>query len=94
MLLDNYWHSPALVDSGFGAKGKGGPGGAGGGGGAGHDDKKNRDWWDITIGDAQYQWLKHTPETSTAKHKCVFAHHILGSGRGGVEEADLYEWGG
>ena len=88
VILDNYWHSPALVDSGFGAKGKAGAGGGG------HADKKNRDWWAITIGDAQYQWLKRTLETSTAKHKFVFAHHILGSGRGGVDEADFYEWGG
>ena len=86
VLLDNYWHSPALVDSGFG--GKGGKGEKGG------DDKKNRDWWGITIGDAQYKWLKRTLETSKAKHKFVFAHHVLGSGRGGVDEADLYEWGG
>lgn len=86
VLLDNYWHSPALVDSGFG--GKGGKGEKGG------DDKKNRDWWGITIGDAQYHWLKKTLETSKAKHKFVFAHHVLGSGRGGVDEADLYEWGG
>jgi hypothetical protein len=92
IILDNYWHSPALVDSGFGAKGKGGP--PGGPGGSGPADKKNRDWWAITIGDVQYQWLKHTLETSTAKHKFVFAHHVLGSGRGGIEEADLYEWGG
>ncbi|GBL29881.1 hypothetical protein EMGBS10_10310 [Opitutia bacterium] len=84
VLLDNYWHSPALVDSGFGAKAKETKG----------DDKKNRDWWGITIGDAQYQWLKRTLETSKAKHKFVFAHHVLGSGRGGVDEADLYEWGG
>ncbi len=88
VILDNYWHSPALVDSGFGAKGKGGPGGGGA------DGKKNRDWWEITIGDAQYRWLKRTLETSTAKHKFVFAHHVLGTGRGGVEEAGLYEWGG
>jgi hypothetical protein len=24
----------------------------------------------------------------------VFAHHVLGTGRGAVEMADLYEWGG
>ena len=87
VILDNYWHSPALVDSGYGAKVKGSAGG-------GHNGKKNRDWWGITVGDAQYQWLKHTLETSTAKHKFVFAHHVLGSGRGGVDEADFYEWGG
>lgn len=88
VLLDNYWHSPALVDSGYRGEdanpGKGSHG----------DEKKNRDWWSITIGDAQYQWLKRTLETSKAKYKFVFAHHVLGSGRGGVEEAGLYEWGG
>ena len=84
VILDNYWHSPALVDSGFGEKAKATKG----------DEKKNRDWWGITLGDAQYQWLKRTLETSKAKYKFVFAHHVLGSGRGGVDEADLYEWGG
>ena len=84
VILDNYWHSPTLVDSGYGEKAKASKG----------DEKKNRDWWGITIGDAQYQWFKRTLETSKAKYKFVFAHHVLGSGRGGVDEADLYEWGG
>ena len=83
VILDNYWHSTSLVDSGFGGN---------------KDDKgaekKNRDWWSISIGDDQYKWLKQTLESSKAKHKFVFAHHVLGTGRGGVEEADLYEWGG
>lgn len=83
VILDNYWHSPALVDSGFGGE-KSGKG----------DGRKSRDWWGITIGDAQYQWFKKTLEASKARHKFVFAHHVLGSGRGGVDEADLYEWGG
>ena len=55
---------------------------------------KTKDKWLITHGDAQYQWLKRTLEQSTAKWKFVFAHHVNGSGRGGVEVADLYEWGG
>jgi len=33
-------------------------------------------------------------EQSTAKWKFVFAHHVNGGGRGGVEVAGLYEWGG
>jgi len=55
---------------------------------------KTKDKWLITHGDAQYQWLKHTLEQSTAKWKFVFAHHVNGSGRGGAEVAGLYEWGG
>ena len=83
VILDNYWHSPAQVDSGFREQDLGG-------GKGGHD----RDWWMLTLGDAQYQWFKRTLETSKAKYKFVFAHHVMGSGRGGVDECDLYEWGG
>ncbi len=50
--------------------------------------------WLVTHGDAQYKWLKNTLESSKAKWKFVFAHHVLGTGRGGVEVASLYEWGG
>ena len=50
--------------------------------------------WNIGIGDAQYSWLKKTLETSAAKYKFVFAHHVLGTGRGGVEVSTNYEWGG
>ena len=56
--------------------------------------KKNRDLWDVTLGDAQYRWLKETLEKSDAKYKFVFAHHVLGTGRGGIERAGLFEWGG
>ena len=45
-------------------------------------------------GDAQYQWLKRTLEQSPAKYKFVFAHHVLGTQRGGIDVARLYEWGG
>jgi hypothetical protein len=86
VILDNYWHSPAQVDSGFREQDIGGGNGHGGG--------KQRDWWGITLGDAQYQWFKRTLETSNAKYKFVFAHHVMGTGRGGVDECDLYEWGG
>ena len=54
----------------------------------------NRNLWQITLGDAQYAWLKKTLESSTAKYKFVFAHHVMGTGRGAVEVADGYEWGG
>jgi phosphodiesterase/alkaline phosphatase D-like protein len=55
---------------------------------------KRSDLWTVTHGDAQYQWLKTTLERSTAKYKFVFAHHVMGTGRGGIEVARLYEWGG
>lgn len=55
---------------------------------------KRSDLWSVTHGDAQYQWLKNTLERSTARHKFVFAHHVLGTQRGGIEVAKLYEWGG
>jgi hypothetical protein len=55
---------------------------------------KRTNLWDITHGDAQYQWLKTTLEQSKAKYKFVFAHHVLGTQRGGIELAGAYEWGG
>ncbi len=54
----------------------------------------NNDIWNVTHGDAQYQWLKTTLQQSTAKYKFVFAHHVLGGRRGGVEVANMGEWGG
>lgn len=55
---------------------------------------KTRDMWVITLGEPQHQWLKRTLEESQARCKFVFAHHVLGTGRGGIEMTDLYEWGG
>ena len=83
VILDNYWHSSAQVDSGFHEEEGGGKGGRG-----------QRDWWALTLGDSQYQWFKRVLEQSRAKYKFVFAHHVMGSGRGGVDQCDLYEWGG
>ncbi len=53
--------------------------------------------WRWTLGKIQYDWLKQTLEKSQAKFKFVFAHQLVGGdpdGRGGVEFADRYEWGG
>jgi hypothetical protein len=50
--------------------------------------------WNWSIGQEQYEWLKKTLEESDAKYKMVFAHHIRGQGRGGVTNAQLFEWGG
>ncbi|MFO0642106.1 MAG: metallophosphoesterase [Polyangiaceae bacterium] len=50
--------------------------------------------WGATLGDAQYQWLKRTLESSTAKWKFVFAHHVNGNNRGGAAIVGSQEWGG
>lgn len=53
--------------------------------------------WRWTLGQTQYNWLKTTLENSTATFKFVFSHQIIGGdpdGRGGVEFANRYEWGG
>jgi phosphodiesterase/alkaline phosphatase D-like protein len=78
VVIDPYWHSTQNVDNQFGAD---------------RDQKKNRDLWNVTLGDAQYHWFKQTLETSTSAYKFVFTHHILGTGRGGIEEANSFEWG-
>jgi len=56
------------------------------------------DLWNPTLGNAQYQWLKATLETSNAKWKFVFIHQLIGGlekdGRGGIEVAPFHEWGG
>jgi len=50
--------------------------------------------WDWTLGKTQYDWLKTTLETSKSKYKFVFAHHTRGQGRGAVNTAKGFEWGG
>ena len=56
------------------------------------------DNWYRTLGREQYDWLKRTLETSHAKYKFVFIHHLVGGetreGRGGAEAAKFFEWGG
>lgn len=84
-------------NAGGGGRNGGGAGrnaGGGQGGNAMNAAGLNRNQWQITLGDAQYAWLKKTLESSPAKYKFVFAHHVMGTGRGAVEVADGYEWGG
>ncbi len=53
--------------------------------------------WRWTLGKTQYDWLRQTLQNSHETFKFVFAHQIIGGdpdGRGGVEVANLYEWGG
>ena len=60
--------------------------------------RRNDENWFRTLGREQHGWLKQTLEGSKAKFKFVFIHHLVGGadrqGRGGVEAAPLYEWGG
>ncbi len=53
--------------------------------------------WRWTLGREQYEWLRSTLAKSTATFKFIFSHQLVGGdpeGRGGVEFADRYEWGG
>ena len=86
VTLDPYWHSKNPVDNVAGVSADSAQGGKGSG--------KTTDLWSIGIGDVQYAWLKKTLESSNAKYKFVFSHHVLGTGRGGVEVSTNYEWGG
>jgi predicted phosphodiesterase len=58
------------------------------------------DPWERTLDKKQYDWLKRTLEQSKATFKFVFVHNLVGGtdkkgrGRGGVEVAKYYEWGG
>jgi len=85
VVIDPYWHSAVAVDNKAGAQAKDE--------GRKSDDKR-RDLWDVTLGEAQYKWLSKTLFESKARWKFVCAHHVLGTGRGGIECAGLYEWGG
>lgn len=78
IVIDPYWHSESAVDNDSNEK----------------DKKNKRNLWNITLGDTQYNWFKETLEKSKSKYKFVFAHHVSGTGRGGIENAKLYEWGG
>jgi hypothetical protein len=104
VVLDPYWHSSKPVDNVAGdtagdsasdsstttAKTKKKTQGQGQGGGSG----KSSNQWEIGIGDDQYFWLKETLEKSNATFKFVFAHHVMGTGRGAIEVSENYEWGG
>lgn len=90
--LDPYWHSKFPVDNVAGVTADESASEKKGGGKSGQGKATNL--WTIGIGDEQYAWLKKTLEASTAKYKFVFAHHVLGTGRGGVEISTNYEWGG
>lgn len=54
--------------------------------------------WTWTLGEKQYRWLQSSLEKVDAKYRFVFLHHLVGgspaNNRGGVEVAQLWEWGG
>ena len=96
VTLDPYWHSKTAVDNVAGElvaedqstnKNQGKTTKNSGNG-------KTKNLWTVGIGDEQYAWLKRTLETSNAKFKFVFAHHVMGTGRGAIEVSTNYEWGG
>lgn len=82
VVIDPYWHSPVTVDNVAGRRAKAG------------ESRGRRDLWQITLGEAQFCWFERTLAESRARWKFVFCHHVLGTGRGGIENARLYEWGG
>ncbi len=98
IVLDPFWFTSTRPRGG-----SGGGGGGGGGGGPGRD-KKDADVaptdenWARTLGKEQYDWLSRTLESSKAKHKFVFIHHLVGgvgkANRGGAEASLFFEWGG
>ena len=90
ITLDPYWHSKYAVDNVAGVSNEQDQQNKKNGAGA----SKSKDLWQVGIGDEQYLWLKKTLETSTAKYIFVFAHHVMGTGRGAVEVSYNYEWGG
>jgi hypothetical protein len=89
VVLDFYWHSPSYVDNEPGTRGGDKERGKKGG-----KNKGGRDGWAVTLGDEQYHWLSKTLSESKARWKFVFCHHVLGGGRGGMERAPFFEWGG
>lgn len=59
---------------------------------------RSGDNWSSTLGEKQYRWFVSVLEKSSARFKFVFVHQLVGGspegGRGGVEFARFYEWGG
>mgnify|MGYP006276676853 FL=1 len=94
VTLDPYWHSKFAVDNVAGDSASDlNNSGTKKSGGKSSNGKVNN-LWQVGIGDEQYSWLKKTLEESKAKFKFVFAHHVLGTGRGAIEVSTNYEWGG
>jgi hypothetical protein len=61
------------------------------------------DAWDWTLGQTQFNWLKTTLTSSSAKYKFVFTHQLLTDaslssqedyGHAGANQSNMVEWGG
>ena len=56
------------------------------------------DRWRWTLGEDQYNWFYTVLDTCSLPWKFVFIHQLVGGytnyGRGGIEAADWFEWGG
>jgi hypothetical protein len=67
-------------------------------GGGESSDTGSGNRWDWTVGLEQFNWLKTTLQSSTAKYKFVFAHQMPGGsedyGHGGANSVNLVEMGG
>jgi hypothetical protein len=77
------------------------------GSGEADDETVSGDQWNWTLGQEQFDWFKETLESSNARYKFVYSHHVVGgqlevSGaagtpeyvRGGGMAAPYFEWGG
>ena len=58
----------------------------------------NKLGWGWSLGLKQYNWLASVLQNSSAIYKFVFGHNLVGGftneARGGIEFANLFEWGG
>ncbi|MFO0836534.1 MAG: metallophosphoesterase [Phycisphaerales bacterium] len=93
IILDPFWGTTDRIrgDAGGGDRGQSRP----------NDEtlKPTDASWAMTLGRPQYDWLARTLETTKARHRFVFIHHLVGGlggneARGGVEASPFFEWGG
>jgi hypothetical protein len=87
IVLDPFWSTTERIRGGGGDRGRDGP--------AEPMDAS----WAMTLGRAQYDWLEATLVRSTARHRFVFIHHLVGGlggpeARGGAAASGYFEWGG
>lgn len=107
IVLDPYWSTTERIRGGGGGNRGGGGAERGGGGQGGQGGQRPNEEplkptdssWNSTLGRTQYDWLTKTLESTKAKHRFVFIHHLVGGlggaeSRGGVESTPYFEWGG